>query len=91
MTPSHPPSDSLQDVVTDILTSITGVDSLREAPDLKIRELGLLDSLGVISLNLALCEKFDLEIAPAEIEEEDVATPLAVCAFVTRKLNARTA
>ncbi len=76
----------LPSAVLELLISITGVDELRSAPDLKIRETGILDSLGMVSLILALSERFSIDIAPAEIEEEDVATPNAIVDFVRRKL-----
>jgi len=89
MTHAIPPAESIQDTVADILVSVTGVEETRAAPDLKIRELGILDSLGVISLILALCEKFGLDIAPAEIEEDDIRTPRAIAEFVRKKLEAK--
>ncbi|MDD5198468.1 MAG: phosphopantetheine-binding protein [Terrimicrobiaceae bacterium] len=73
--------------VAKALVSITGVEELRDAGDLKIRELGLLDSLGIVSLILALSEQFEIDIAPGEIEEEDVATPRAIAEFVRKKLG----
>ena len=89
MTDAVPSSESIQDTVSDVLTSITGVAETQTAPDLKIRELGILDSLGIISLILALSEKFGVDIAPAEIEEEDVASPRAIAEFVQKKLKAK--
>lgn len=89
MTQATPSSEFIQDAVADILASVTGVAETRTAPDLKIRELGILDSLGIISLILALCEKFGVDIAPAEIEEEDVASPRAIAEFVRKKLASK--
>jgi|GEM_PF-3407632 len=79
--------DSIQDAVCEILASVTGVAETRSAPDLKIRELGILDSLGVVDLIIALGSRFGIDVAPAEIEESDVATPRAIAEFVARKLG----
>jgi D-alanine--poly(phosphoribitol) ligase subunit 2 len=83
-------SDDILAGVSELLVSVTGVEEIATAPDLKIRELGILDSLGVVSLIIGLCERFSIDIAPAEIEEEDVATPEAIAGFVRRKLDAAT-
>jgi D-alanine--poly(phosphoribitol) ligase subunit 2 len=85
-----PSFESILAAVSDLLASVTGVAETQTAPDLKIRELGILDSLGIISLILGLCEKFSVDIAPAEIEEEDVASPRAIAEFVRRKLESAT-
>ncbi|HEY8901229.1 MAG TPA: D-alanine--poly(phosphoribitol) ligase subunit 2 [Chthoniobacterales bacterium] len=82
--------EELHAAVLDLLISITGVDELRTAPDLKIRETGILDSLGIVSLILGLSERFSVEVAPTEIEEENVATPRAIEEFVRRKLASPT-
>jgi acyl carrier protein len=76
--------------VAEILVSVTGVSEAGTVPNLRIRELGILDSLGIVSLIVALCERFELNIAPAEIEEADVASPAAIAEFVQKKLAAKT-
>jgi len=79
--------DEVLAIVGELLVSVTGVDEVATAPDLKIRELGILDSLSIVSLIIGLSERFSIDIAPAEIEEEDVATPRALAGFVHRKLE----
>jgi len=78
---------SIHSVVTEVLVSITGAGEIASAPDLEIRKLGLLDSLGVVNLIVALCERLGVDISPAELEETDVATPRAIEGFVQRKLG----
>lgn len=87
MTGKNSLEGSVEDVVTDALVTVTGIAEVRTAPDLKIRELGILDSLGVVSLILALSERLGIAIVPAELEEENLATPRAIAAFVRGKLE----
>jgi D-alanine--poly(phosphoribitol) ligase subunit 2 len=86
MAVNTPSAAAVQSAVADVLAEITGVEETRSAPDLKIRDLGFLDSLGVINLIINLSERLSIDIVPAEIEETDVATPRAIVNFVCRKL-----
>ena len=44
-------------------------------PDLPLFDLGLLDSLGIVTLITRFAEEFDVDISPAEFERETWATP----------------
>lgn len=57
---------------------------LAPAPDAELVKTGLLDSVEVMSLVLALTEEFDIEITPLELKEENFHTANAILALCNR-------
>jgi D-alanine--poly(phosphoribitol) ligase subunit 2 len=68
--------------VLDVLEEITGSNQVRLDPDLALFDLGLLDSLGLVELIVALGEKLGVEISPAEVERDQWATPRKIIAYL---------
>jgi D-alanine--poly(phosphoribitol) ligase subunit 2 len=57
---------------------------LHPAADDELIKTGLLDSVEVMQLVMALGEEFDVEITPADLREENFHTIAALCAMVNR-------
>lgn len=72
--------------VLEVLAEILHTREVFEAPDLRIFELGLLDSMGTVELILALSERFGIEISPAEIDRERWASPRLIVEDIERRL-----
>ncbi len=68
-----------------VLERITGTDQVRRDLDVALFEQGLLDSLGMVELILALSEELSIEISPAEIEREQWATPRRIIAYLEQR------
>ncbi len=68
-----------------VLERITGTDQVRRDLDVALFEKGLLDSLGMVELILALSEELSIEISPAEIEREQWATPRRIIAYLEQR------
>ena len=52
--------------------------------DEELVKTGLLDSVDIMSLVMALSEEFDLEITPLDLKEENFHTAEAILALVNR-------
>lgn len=74
--------------VLEILAEITNSPQLIQHPDIRLFDLHLLDSFKTIELMLALSDRCDVEISPAEFEREEWATPRAIAAFIETKMTA---
>ena len=79
---------SVADTVVRILVDIAETGEVRINPDLRLFDLGVLDSLKTVELMLALSEEFGVEIAPAEFERDQWATPKRIVAYMERRLGA---
>lgn len=53
-------------------------------PDAELVKSGLLDSVEVMALVMALSEEFDLEITPLDLKEENFHTANAILSLVNR-------
>ncbi len=71
--------------IIDILERVTGTDQVRRDPDIALFDQGLLDSLGMVELILALSEELSIDISPAEIEREQWATPRRIMAYLGQR------
>ena len=71
--------------ILDVLERITGTDRVRRDLDVALFDQGLLDSLGMVELILALSEKLGVDISPAEIEREQWATPRRIIAYLEQR------
>lgn len=79
----------MADVATDVLNILEEVahsPAVRTQMDLPLYKSGLLDSLGTVSLMAAFAERFDLDISPAEFDQESWATPAKLIADIERRL-----
>ena len=69
----------------EILKILTEVKpGLNPAPDAELIKSGLLDSVEVMQLVMALSESFDVDITPTDLREENFHTVAAICALVNR-------
>jgi len=76
------------DKVLTILASIAETDEVRQNPDVRLFEIDLLDSLKTVELMVALSEEFGVEIAPAEFEREQWATPRQIVEYMQGRIDA---
>ena len=53
-------------------------------PDTELVRTGILDSVDIMSVVMALAEEFDLEISPLDLKEENFHTPNAILDLVNR-------
>ena len=79
------PITAINERILDVLERITGTDQVRRDLDLALFERGILDSLGMVELIIALSEELDIEISPAEIEREQWATPRRIIAYLEQR------
>ena len=68
-----------------ILAEVTDSRRVLAEPDLPIFELGLLDSLGTVTLIGQLSEEFGVDISPAEFERAQWATPAKIVRDMERR------
>lgn len=74
------------DRILALLREATGDDALLTDLDVALYESGLLDSLGTVTLLVALEEAFGLAISPSELDREAWATPRRFLSDVERRL-----
>lgn len=71
-----------------ILAEVADTDRVLTEPDLPLFELGLLDSLGIVTLITRFAEEFEVDISPAEFEREDWSTPAEIVEDMERRVEA---
>ena len=71
-----------------ILAEVTDTDRVVAEPDLPLFDLGLLDSLGIVTLITRFAEEFLIDISPAEFEREDWSTPAEIVEDMERRVGA---
>ncbi|HEV7213696.1 MAG TPA: D-alanine--poly(phosphoribitol) ligase subunit DltC [Chloroflexota bacterium] len=69
-----------------VLRDATGSDEVLTDWDVPLYESGLLDSLGMVTLIVALGEEFGLSVSPAEFDREAWSTPRKVANDVEERL-----
>ncbi|MEG1513182.1 MAG: D-alanine--poly(phosphoribitol) ligase subunit DltC [Raoultibacter sp.] len=57
-----------------LLEEVCADDAVREERDIDLFEAGLLDSMGAIELLVGIEEEFGVEIAPTEVERDEMNT-----------------
>jgi len=77
----------MKDKVLDILVNISGVEEVKDDLDLDLFENGILDSLGVIELLLAIEDEFSVKIEPTEVERDEISTPNKIIEYLSKKVN----
>ena len=80
-------SNSVAERVIHVLTAVSQTDAVRREPQLRLYELGVIDSLGTVELILALSEEFEIDLSPAEIDRDLWATPANIVAFMEGRLT----
>ena len=79
------PTGAFDGRILDVLERITGTDQVRRDLDIALFDQGLLDSLGMVELILALSEELGIDISPAEIERDQWATPRRIIAYLEQR------
>ncbi len=64
-----------EEIVLTTLVDIIGVEEVRHNLDLRLYDLGLLDSFMTVELLVALSDRLGRDIAPAEFDRAAWATP----------------
>ncbi len=82
---THPSPTAVEGRVLDVLERITGTDQVRRDLDIALFDRGLLDSLGMVELMVALSEELAIDLSPAEIEREQWATPRRIIAYLEQR------
>ncbi len=70
-----------------LLARVCETEEVRDDLELRLFELGVLDSLRTVDLILALSAEMGVEISPAEFDRDRWATPALVVAEVERRLG----
>ncbi len=71
-----------------ILEHITGTDQVWRDRDLDLFQQGLLDSLGLVELLVALSDEFNIDLSPSEIERDQWASPRKISTYLQERLEA---
>jgi D-alanine--poly(phosphoribitol) ligase subunit 2 len=80
---------STNDIVLDELAKITETEDVRQNLDLALFDEGILDSLGMVELIVALGEIFNLDISPAQVDRKMWVTPRKIIADIETRLKSR--
>jgi len=75
--------------VLDLLSDLTGSDVVRFDPDVRLFDLGMLDSLGVVELLILLSDELGVEIPPTDVDRDEWATPRGIATAIGRRVAAR--
>ena len=70
-----------------ILAEVVDTDRVFSEPDLPLFDLGLLDSLGIVTLITRFAEEFSVDISPAEFEREEWTTPAEIVDDMERRVG----
>ncbi|EFB75436.1 acyl carrier protein [Subdoligranulum variabile] len=70
------------DEIMNILSEVK--PGIEAGPDTELVRTGVLDSVDIMSVVMALAEEFDLEISPLDLKEENFHTPQAILDLVNR-------
>ncbi len=74
--------------ILSILEHVIGTDRVRYDLDLALFDQGLLDSLGLVELMLAVSDEFGIDISPAEIERSQWASPRNIVRYIEERIEA---
>ena len=76
----------MEEKILELLAEICEDEEVTENPELELFESGLLDSLGFADFLVELEERFDIVIAPSEVERKDIDTPAKILALAMEKM-----
>ena len=79
---------TISDRVLDVLVDVSEIEDLRHEPDVRLYDLQILDSMKTVRLIIAFSSEFGVEISPAELDQEEWATPRKIITYMERKLVA---
>ncbi len=82
---SHLLTTTTTEQILNVLERITGTDQVRRDLDVALFDQGLLDSLGMVELIVALSEELGIDISPAEIERDQWSTPRRIIAYLEQR------
>ncbi len=82
---SHLLTATTTEQILNVLERITGTDQVRRDLDIALFDQGLLDSLGMVELIVALSEELSIDISPAEIERDQWSTPRRIIAYLEQR------
>jgi D-alanine--poly(phosphoribitol) ligase subunit 2 len=77
---------SIEEQILDLIIETCGDSDVREEMDVDLFEEGLFDSLGAIEFLVNVEERFGVEIAPTELERDEMNTPEKIIARITERL-----
>lgn len=78
--------DSIEEEILDLIEDICRDDVIREERDIDLFEEGLFDSLAAIEFLVNVEEHLGVEIAPTELEREEMNTPAKIIARITERM-----
>jgi D-alanine--poly(phosphoribitol) ligase subunit 2 len=81
--------EAVADRVLRVLRDATGSDEMLADMETPLYDSGLLDSLGMVTLIVALGEEFGLVVSPAEFDREAWSTPRKLMDDVQARLAAQ--
>lgn len=64
----------MEEKLLEILVGICDDESIRKDKDMDLIEEGLLDSLDIVELLIAIEDKFGITLSPTEYEKEELST-----------------
>lgn len=76
----------LEQRVLDLLADICDDDAVREERDIDLFDAGLLDSLAGIEVLVAIEEEFGVEIAPTEVDRDQMNTANKIIERIAERL-----
>lgn len=71
----------------EILEKVAGTDGLKDEKDLNLFDVGLLDSLAVISIIITIEEKFGIRLQPTDFTREDISTVENFIKFLEKHIS----
>ncbi len=72
--------------VLTLLTQVCGTDEILAERDLDLFDAGLLDSLAFTELLVGLSDDLGLDVAPTEVDRDEVSTVNQILLFVGQRL-----
>ncbi len=66
--------EEVEGTMLDLLEEVCDDEAVREERDVDLFEAGLLDSMAAIEVLVGIEERFGVEIAPTEVEREEMNT-----------------
>lgn len=66
--------EEVESTMLDLLEEVCDDEAVREERDIDLFEAGLLDSMAAIEVLVGIEERFGVEIAPTEVEREEMNT-----------------
>lgn len=66
--------DEVESKMLDLLEEVCDDEAVREERDIDLFEAGLLDSMAAIEVLVGIEERFGVEIAPTEVERDEMNT-----------------